>query len=123
MRALIVDDSRAGKAGLREVLSEAGFQVLESDDSLEALGLLEARGTVDLALVNWDLPEADGLRFALNLRSTKRFDGTRIIMMTRLPSIAEILEAIQMGVDDCIVKPCTRTKLVQKLTELRLVKA
>src|SRR6516162_2461931 len=69
MRALVVDDSTSSRAAITGALGRAGFQVFESGDSVEALDLLEERGDVDLALVDWDLPEADGLRFVLGLRS------------------------------------------------------
>ena len=77
---------------------------------------------MDLALVDWDLPEADGLRFVLGLRSARGYARTRLIMLTRQPSTAEILDAIRMGVDDCIIKPFTREKLQDKLAQLRLRK-
>jgi DNA-binding response OmpR family regulator len=120
MRALIVDDKCSGKAAMSGALSDAGFLVLETEDSVEALDELRHQGGVDLALVDWDLPKAEGLRFALALRSARCFDRTRLIMLTREPSTAEILEAIRMGVDECIVKPFSRKKLSEKLTRLKM---
>jgi two-component system chemotaxis response regulator CheY len=122
MRALIVDESGSGKSPMSGALADAGFQVLETGDSVEALDALRDRGGVDLALVDWDLPEAQGLRFALALRSARCFDRTRLIMLTREPSTAEILGAIRMGVDDCIVKPFSRKKLGDKLARLKLTR-
>jgi len=122
MRALVLEGSKTLKVGIKEALSKAGFQVLACRNSTEGLHLLQQRGGVDLALVNWDLPEADGLRFALGLRSVRRFDGVRLIMIARRPSTAVILEAVRLGVDDCLVQPFTRKKLIEKLAQLHLVK-
>ncbi|HLY08952.1 MAG TPA: response regulator [Planctomycetota bacterium] len=122
MRALIVGGSGRIPATLRGELAKAGFQVLESGDEEEALELLEEQGPVDLALVSWDLPEAGGLRFVLRLRSARRFDSTRLLMLMRQPSTADILEAVRIGVDDCLVEPFTSTQLVDKLSQLRLIR-
>ncbi|SRR5258708_35776601 len=122
MRALVLEGSKTLNVGIKETLRKAGFQVLACRNSTEGLDLLQKRDRVDLVLVNWDLPEADGLRFALGLRSVRRFDGIRLIMIARRPSTAVILEAVRLGVDDCLVKPFTRKKLIEKLAQLHLVK-
>jgi len=122
MRALILEESKTLKAEIKETLSKAGFQVLECRTASEALERLHEPGEVDLALVNWELPEADGLKFALGLRSVRRFDGIRLIMVARRPSTAVILEAVRLGVDDCLVTPFTRKQLIGKLAQLQLLK-
>lgn len=122
MRALVLEGSKTPSVGIQSALRKAGFQVLACRNSAEGLEVLQQKGGVDLALVNWDLPEADGLRFALGLRSVRRFDGVRLIMIARRPSTAVILEAVRLGVDDCLVKPFTQKKLIEKLAQLHLVK-
>ena len=123
MRALIVEESKTLTLEIKGALKAAGFQVLECRNSTDALELLQEQKGVELALVNWDLPQADGIHFALGLRSVRRFDGIRLIMIAMRPSTAVILEAVRLGVDDCLVKPFTRKKLIEKLVQLHLVKA
>jgi DNA-binding response OmpR family regulator len=123
MRALIVEESKTLKAEIKGALIKAGFQVLECRNSAEGLDLLQDPGGVDLALVDWELPEADGLRFALGLRSVRRFDAIRLVMLAQRPSTAVILEAVRLGVDDCLVKRFTRKQLIEKLAQIHLVKS
>jgi len=118
MRALLVDDGRTG--AIRETLSRAGFEVLESSDGQRALDLLEDRGPVDLALVDWDLPREGGHQFVRSVRSCRNLASVRLVMMTGGLDTAEILEAIRIGVDDHLVRPITRRKLLEKLALLRL---
>jgi len=120
MRALILDDSPALRQELGGILARAGYQVFESDNGPDALGLLEARGGVDLVLVDWDLPEAGGLRFLLEFRSMGPPREARLIMLTERPSTADILDAIDVGVDDCLVKPFGSRRLLDKLQSLGL---
>jgi two-component system chemotaxis response regulator CheY len=120
MRALVLDDSKAVKKAIRSALADAGFTVFGADDSSEALDVLDKVGPVDLILVDWDLPELGGLRFVLGLRAKRKFEDTRLVMLTRQPKTAEILEAIRFGVDECLVKPFTRKKLLDKLAQLRM---
>lgn len=120
MRALILDDSPALREEIGRILTEAGFQVLACENGGDALGLLEEKGVVDLVLVDWDLPEAGGLRFLLEFRSILRPRPARLIMLTERPSTADILEAIHLGVDECLVKPFGPRRLLEKLESLGL---
>ena len=119
MRALLVDDGRTD--ALRETLTRAGFEVLEASDGQQALDLLEDSGPVDLALVDWKLPHSSGLRFVQGVRSSREKASMRLIMLTNDLDTREILEAIRLGVDDHLVRPVTRRKLLEKLALLRLV--
>ena len=120
MRALIVDDSRILRVQLAETLADAGFELFDAENSSDALDLLDERGAVDLIVVNWDLPEAGGLRFVLGLRSSVRYGAPRLLMMIEHPTTEAVLDAVQLGVDDCLIKPLSAQKLLEKLTDLRL---
>ena len=120
MRALIVDSSKPSRSGIGGILAATGFAVFEADDSSNALDLLDEIGPVDLVLVDWELPEAGGLRLVLGLRAERDFDATRLIMLTSEPHTAEILEAIRIGVDECLVKPFSKRQFLDKLAQLRL---
>jgi two-component system chemotaxis response regulator CheY len=69
MRALVIDDSRAMRSILGRMLRELGFEVLEAGNGREAIACLEAPGGVDLALVDWNMPEMDGLEFVRQVRA------------------------------------------------------
>lgn len=119
MIALIVDDATPTRTEFAKALKHTGYQVMQAATADEALALVESRGAVDLALVNWDLPCADGLRFAVGVRALRGSEATCVVMLTQLRQVGEILEAIHAGVDDCLIPPLTPERLLRKLAELR----
>lgn len=120
MRALILDEATPARAEFARALKRAGYEVLQSATAAGALSMLESRGGIDLALLNWDLPGAQGLCFAVGVRELRCSEGAFLIMLTRLRDVNEILEAIHAGVDDCLIPPLTPERLLRKLSELQL---
>ena len=120
MRALVVDDSRAFRAILRDGLREAGFQVVEARNAKEALEYLQDLGPLELSLVDWDLPGPNGLDLAETIRSKREFDSMHLIMVVADLDTEEVLLALRAGVDEYLIKPFTREMLFQKLSHLGL---
>jgi len=119
MRALVVSKAVSARNAMREILSKVSFQVVEASDVRGAMQVLSELWPVDLALVDWALPSAGGLRFVRTVRALRDHDAMRLIMMTSRLDMADIFEAIRAGVDDYVAKPVTRKQILEKLVELR----
>jgi two-component system chemotaxis response regulator CheY len=118
MRAIIVDDSRSIRMMLRRALARRGFEVLEAADGREALGMLGRLGGVDLALVDWHMPEMDGYELVCALRKDARMDRMAIMMVTTETDIAQVQRALAAGANEYLMKPFTDEAFVDKLTLL-----
>jgi len=117
MRALIVDDSRAMRAMLRSILRDIGFEVVEAGHGIEALATLREDGAqpVDVALVDWNMPEMDGLAFVRTLRADRAFASLPVMMVTAENDMAKMARALMAGADEYAMKPLTREAIVEKL--------
>jgi two-component system chemotaxis response regulator CheY len=115
MQALVIDDSRAMRMILRSVLTEIGFDVVEAASVHEAFQRLETAGHVDLALVDWNLPERPGLDFVAGIRAKEAYRGTRIIMVTTETEVGQMERAMACGADEYVMKPFTKDALRDKL--------
>jgi len=115
MKALIVDDSRAVRTLMKRMLGEMGFEVFEAGDGRQALDLLQDIGPVDLALVDWNMPEMDGLEFVKALRAERGFADVMVMMVSAESDMANIARALMVGADEYAIKPLTRDMLVDKL--------
>jgi two-component system, chemotaxis family, chemotaxis protein CheY len=118
MRALIVDDSSAMRAILKMILKKAGFEVFEAGNGREALDILSSAGSVDLALVDWNMPEMNGFELVIAMRANHDHDKTRLVMVTTEADIDEVSKALAAGADEYIMKPFTREVVVEKLQML-----
>ena len=115
MRALVVDDSRAMRTILKKILIDIGFEVAEAGNGLEALERLHEVGTFDVALVDWNMPEMDGLEFVKALRSDHAYADMRVMMVSAENDMTKIARALMMGADEYAMKPVTKDIIVEKL--------
>jgi len=69
----------------------------------------------DIILLDWEMPEMDGLSFLTEVRGNKLAPNTKIIMLTALNKMSNILQAIDAGADEYIMKPFTPEIVLEKL--------
>ena len=115
MRALVIDDSRAIRRILGKMLSEAGFEVAEAGNGLEALERLEELREVDVALVDWNMPEMNGLEFVQRVRADECRKDIPLIMVTTETEMAQMVRALEAGANEYVMKPFTKETIIEKL--------
>ncbi len=123
MRALIIDDSRAMRAIIGKVVKELGFDVLEAGDGRQALAQLERAGTVELALVDWHMPDMNGLEFVRAVRAQPAYDGMKVMMITSQTEVEPMAMALKAGVNEYLMKPFTKDAMQTKLQILGIAGA
>ena len=120
MRALIVDDSRAIRSIIRTILKPLGFETFEAGHGREALERLKELGPVDLALIDWNMPEMGGLDLVKALRADATHDATRLMMVTTETDIGDVTKALESGANEYLMKPFNKDLLVEKLALMGL---
>jgi|SRR5579885_1959676 two-component system chemotaxis response regulator CheY len=118
MRALVIDDSQAIRMLIANILKRVGFEVLEAANGREALARLATGAPVDIAFVDWNMPELDGLAFVRAVRAEPRWAGTRLMMVTTETDTAQVVRALKAGADEYLMKPFTKDALLEKLALL-----
>jgi two-component system chemotaxis response regulator CheY len=115
VRALIIDDSKAMRSILGRMLRGLGFEVLEAANGREALKQLEGLGKVDVALVDWNMPEMNGFEFVRAVRAEHMYDGVLLMMVTTETEIENVVRALAAGANEYVMKPFTREVILEKL--------
>jgi two-component system, chemotaxis family, chemotaxis protein CheY len=121
MRALVIDDSRTVRMIIGQTLRELGMEVLEAGTGLEALEQIKLHPDVELMLVDWNMPEMNGIDFIRAVRSQRAFDPVRILMVTSEAQSDHVTEAIQAGANEYLMKPFSKEVLVAKLNLLDVI--
>lgn len=115
-KALIVDDSRAVRMILARNLRELGYETGEAADGVEALRLLTADPAVFLlALVDWNMPEMNGMELLRAVRADASLARLTVIMVTTETEIEHMAAALEAGANEYVMKPFTREILLDKL--------
>jgi two-component system chemotaxis response regulator CheY len=115
MRIMLIDDSKTMRNIQKAVLLQLGHkEVLEACDGQDALSKVAAFKP-ELLLVDWNMPNMDGLTFVKTFRQTNK--TTPIIMVTSEAERPRVIEAIKAGVNNYVVKPFTPDLLSQRINE------
>lgn len=122
MRALIVDDSRPIRRIEGDILKELGFETIEASNGKEALERLQSYPLPDVVLVDWNMPEMDGLDFIRAVRSEARYAGLVLLMVTTETEADQMLRALTAGADEYLMKPFMKEGLVEKLRLVGVVR-
>ena len=106
VRVLIVDDEDINRQYLRYCLEAAGFQIDEAADGADAWRVLQHRpDDFDAVLLDWRMPELDGLQVLARIKDDPRLDQIPVIMQTALDGEQDVIEAINAGVYYYLTKP------------------
>jgi len=120
--ALIVDDSRAIRRILGGTVRKLGFDVCEASDGKEALEVLEQQsGPPQLILVDWNMPEMDGLELVTAIRERALYDNSKVMMVTTETAACQMIRALDAGADEYIMKPFTEDAIRDKLRLLGIL--
>jgi two-component system, chemotaxis family, chemotaxis protein CheY len=117
MKALVVDSSQTMRSVLRRILTMRGLEVAEADNAREALDVLRSMGKADLVLVDWNIPQADGLDFVTHLRHEVAYDTKVILLAGTEPGTRELQHALIAGADAYLMKPFTSLQIDEKLVQ------
>jgi two-component system chemotaxis response regulator CheY len=115
MRALIIDDSRAMRALLSSILRKFGVEADTAANGAEGLQRLSRPDRPELVLVDWNMPEMDGLEFVRRVRADPTLGGVRLVMVTTETEFERIETAMQAGIDEYVMKPFTAEMIAHKL--------
>jgi two-component system chemotaxis response regulator CheY len=122
MRALIVDDSRFVRELLRGLLEPKDIDCVEAADGRAGLDQLHSGIAFDLALVDWNMPEMNGLEMLRQLRS-EGYTDLKVLMVTTEAENDFIVRALDAGADEYLMKPFDDDALTDKLAMLGIVEA
>jgi two-component system chemotaxis response regulator CheY len=115
MKILLVDDSSTMRRIQKNTLEKLGYSdVTEAGDGLEALGKLAAGG-FNLVLMDWNMPNMTGIEALKKIKADPALKATPVIMVTSESEKTKILEAIQAGAANYVVKPFQPDVLQEKI--------
>jgi DNA-binding NtrC family response regulator len=101
---LIVDDEALIRWSLAETLTERGYGVLEAGDGRGAVeALSDAAAPVDVILLDYRLPDSNGLQLLMQIRSLS--PASRVVLMTAYGTPEVVHEAMQLGAFRVVKKP------------------
>jgi two-component system, chemotaxis family, chemotaxis protein CheY len=114
-KAMVVDDSRTIRMILSQTLSELGYEVYQAVNGKDALAVLSQQPSVELILVDWNMPEMNGLDFVKQVRADTRYSSIPLMMVTTETEMHQMAKALEAGANEYVMKPFTKEIIADKL--------
>ena len=116
---LVVDDSRIMRNIVKNTFTELDIPCtyLEAENGKKALRLLE-ENKVNIIFLDWNMPEMDGLDFLKKIKSMPDYQNIPIIMVTSEAAKYNVIEALDAGATDYIIKPIQEKTFRQKVSAI-----
>ncbi len=125
MRILIAEDDFTSRAALAGVLKKEGHEVVATVNGTEAWQALQQPGAPMLAILDWMMPEMDGLSVVRKVRALQSSQSPYIIMLTTRGEKADIIAGLDAGANDYLSKPFdsgelrARVQVGQRMVEMQ----
>ena len=118
MRLLVVDDSSTMRRIIRNSLKAVGYEdVIEAENGEAALARLTT-DRVEAVITDWNMPVMSGIELVTKMRSSPPFHATPVLMVTTVAEKENILQAMQAGVTNYVVKPFDTATLKAKIDQI-----
>ena len=108
---LVVDDEKNIRRTLRMVLEGSGFNTLEASSAEQCLEMLESN-EVDLLILDVRLPKMSGIEALEKIRNVPETRRLPVLMVSGHASVAEAVQAVQLGATDFFEKPLDRDRVL-----------
>ncbi|MBG0809169.1 response regulator [Methylosinus sp. H3A] len=117
---LVVDDSAVIRKVARRILEGMQFTTVEAENGRKALVACE-QAMPDAILLDWNMPEMDGVEFLRALRKMPGGAGPKVVFCTTENEASHIAQAMDAGADEYIMKPFDQHVVRSKLEDIGVI--
>ncbi len=110
MRILVADDDETTRRIITKLLEQNGHDTISAADGSEAWDILQ-KEEIFFVITDWVMPELDGLELCRRIRGANFSNYVYILMLTSKDTKNELVEGLEAGADDFMVKPFSRAEL------------
>lgn len=112
---LLVEDDPSTRKMLKMMLREANFDFLESDTGRDALTKLSRHPEIDLALIDINMPQINGIQLINIIRKQGEYAKIPLIVVSAMTDQKSLVQSIKAGAQDYVVKPVDKKILFEKI--------
>lgn len=115
MKVLIAEDNSGFRQVLERMLQKWGYEVVSASNGLQAWEILQAPEAPRLAILDWMMPELDGVEVCRRVRDQNHEPYIYILLLTAKDTAEELVEGMEAGADDYLKKPVNTHELRVRL--------
>jgi sigma-B regulation protein RsbU (phosphoserine phosphatase) len=111
VKILIAEDEYTTRLMIQVCLEKWGYRVDSVADGKEAWELLKGENAPEVAILDWEMPEIDGVELCRRIKELDRESPIHVIMLTARNQKSDVLRGFEAGADDYITKPFSDDEL------------
>lgn len=115
MKILLADDDQLSRRIMERMLRSNGYDVVTAENGRQAMDELSREDSPRLALLDWMMPELDGLGVCREIRARSDKSYVYILLLTAREAADDIVAGLKAGADDYLTKPCHPAELQARL--------
>ena len=117
MKVLVVDDSAIMRKVIEQILEMLGHEAVPAANGVEAFERLKDHDDVKLILLDWNMPEMNGIEFLRAVKDMPDLSEIPVIMLTTESERRKMIEAIEAGAKHYLTKPFQPETLATKILQ------
>jgi two-component system chemotaxis response regulator CheY len=117
MKVLVVDDSAIMRKVIEQILEMLGHESVQATHGLDAFERLKEHADVRLILLDWNMPEMNGIEFLRAIKDRPGLAEIPVIMLTTESERRKMIEAIEAGAKHYLTKPFQPETLATKILQ------
>lgn len=111
LKALIADDSASIRTLLKHILTKMGYEVTECANGTEVWKIIKKGTYFNIFILDWIMPGLSGVDICKKIRSSNASGYQYILLLTGNSSVNDMIEGLECGADDYLVKPVSIPEL------------
>jgi sigma-B regulation protein RsbU (phosphoserine phosphatase) len=111
MKVLIAEDDTVSRRLLEATLNKFGFEVISAANGGQAWAILQAVDSPSLAILDWMMPEIDGVEICRRVRQLPNTTPPYLILLTAKSEKTDVVIGLDAGADDYLTKPFDQSEL------------
>ncbi len=115
MKVLIAEDDRPSRLILEGMLKKWGYDVISTSNGEEAWQIMQGDDPPPLCIIDWMMPEMNGMEFCRKVRESSTLAFAYIILLTGKRQREDVIAGIEAGANDYIRKPFYREELKARI--------
>jgi two-component system cell cycle response regulator len=115
LKILIADDDPVSRGILEQTLRNIDYEVISVEDGEQALANLNVDNPPRLAILDWMMPKLDGVEICARIRQECKEPYIYLILLTTKNTREDIINGMEAGADDYLIKPVDLNELIVRL--------
>jgi len=121
MKVLVAEDDAVSRLLLESILHEWDYEVVCTSDGSQAWNLLTGPAAPRLCILDWQMPELDGLELCRRIRADRATQSTYVLLLTGKGGTENVVQGLKSGANDYLTKPFDLDELAARLAVGRRV--